>query len=152
MKSELKLLKVSIFNVLGIVKGLSNEQLNEIPSGYSNNLIWHLAHLLVTQKLLIYGLSNNDLNLEASFIERFRKGSKPNRVISHKSCEEIVQSFNQMYDKLNVDLESKIFIEYKNYPTSYKFEITSLNDAISFNNLHFGLHVSSMLKIKTLIK
>lgn len=152
MSSEIKLLSVSISNVLAIVKGLSNEKLNEIPTGYSNNLIWHVAHLLVTQKLLIYGLSGNDLGLDADFVERFRKGSKPDGVVSVEECEKIMLLFKSQLDQLEIDLKNDKFKTYKNYPTSYNFEITSLSDAIAFNNLHYGLHVGAILKMKKSIK
>jgi len=34
------------------------EQLNKIPEGFSNNLIWNIGHIIVTQQVLIYKLSN----------------------------------------------------------------------------------------------
>jgi len=148
MKSELKLLKVSINNVLELVKTLSNQQLNEIPIGSSNNLIWHLGHLLVTHKLLIYGLSGNNIALEVDFVERFKKGSKPNGVVVENECETIKNELKLIFSELEEDLSRGIFKAFKKYPTSYNFEITNLNDAIAFNNLHFGLHVGSILKLK----
>ena len=35
----------------------SLEQLNTIPSGMSNNLIWNLGHVVVSQQKLVYALS-----------------------------------------------------------------------------------------------
>lgn len=152
MESELKLLKVSITNVLALVKNLSNQQLNEIPNSSSNNLIWHLGHLVVTHKLLIYGLSGNDLGLETNFVDQFKKGSKPNVNVSENECETIKNKLKAIFLELEDDLKKDIFKTFKKYPTSYNFEITNLNDAISFNNLHFGLHVGSILKLKKQIK
>ena len=36
-------------NAIAAIEGLSNEQLNEIPEGFSNNIAWNLGHILVTQ-------------------------------------------------------------------------------------------------------
>jgi hypothetical protein len=33
------------------------EQLNKIPEGYNNNLIWNIAHVVVVQQMLVYKLS-----------------------------------------------------------------------------------------------
>lgn len=151
MESELKLLKVSINNVLELTDDLTTQQLNEIPTGSPNNLVWHLAHLLVTHKLLIYGLSNNELNLEPEFVERFRKGSKPNGDVSAEEINVIKSKIKNLSAELENDLENNLFKAYQQYPTSYNFEITNLTDAVAFNNLHFGLHVSSMLKLKKLV-
>ena len=49
--ASFKMLKTSISNVLNLIDGLNNEQMNEIPKGLSNNMIWNVAHLLVTQYL-----------------------------------------------------------------------------------------------------
>ncbi len=147
MKTNLKLLKASISNILGMVKGLSNAQLNEIPVGYANNIIWNVAHLVVTQKLLIYGLSNNELNLDDPFLAAYRKGSKPNGVVGEEECKSIFLLFEYLYAELEEDIETLDFSKFKIYPTSYNFEITNLEEAVTFNNLHFALHFAFLLKL-----
>lgn len=148
MKTNLKLLKASISNISGMVKGLSVDQLNEIPEGYSNNIIWNVAHLIVTQKLLIYGLSGNELNIDDTFLSKYRKGGKPNGIVDEDECKSIVLMFEYLYPELEQDLESLDFTSFKVYPTSYNFEITNLEEALTFNNLHFGLHFAFLLKLK----
>jgi len=147
MKSELKLLQTSIQNVVALVEGLSTEKLNKIPQGFSNNVIWNVAHLTVTQKLLIYGLSDNDLGLSQAFVEKYRKGTQPIANVSEQDCKAIINQFKNQFEDLQQDLNNDIFKTYKEYPTSYNFTITSLQDAICFNNLHYGLHVSTILKL-----
>jgi hypothetical protein len=151
MKANLKLLKVSLSNVLGFSKDLTLEQLNEIPEGFSNNVIWNLAHLVVTQRLLIYGLGGLELGLELEFIDKYKKGSKPEGKVSKEEVDEILSLLSKEFEKFTKDIETGIFKTYKNYPTSYNFEITNFEDAITFNNLHFGLHVSTILKLRKLV-
>jgi len=148
MKTNLKLLKASISNISEMVKGLSNEQMNEVPEGYSNSIIWNVAHLVVSQKLLIYGLSNNELNLDDAFLATYRKGGKPNGVVGEEECKSIILLFDYLYSELEQDLEMLDFSNFKDYPTSYNFEITNLEEALIFNNLHFGLHFAFLLKLK----
>ena len=147
-ETELKLLKVSISNVLKLVNGLSNEQLNHIPEGFSNNIIWNVAHLVVSQKLLIYGLSNNELNLDDDFIVKYRKASRPSGEVNAKDCQAIILLFEYLHEELTQDLNTLDFTSFKTYPTSYDFEITNLDEALAFNNLHFGLHFAFLLKLK----
>ena len=40
-----------------ILDSHSLEQLNTVPEGFKNNLIWNIAHVIVTQQLLVYKLS-----------------------------------------------------------------------------------------------
>ena len=34
----------------------SLDQLNTVPKGYRNSIFWNVAHIVVTQQLLVYGL------------------------------------------------------------------------------------------------
>ena len=151
MNANLKILKVSIANVIGLSKGLTLEQLNKIPDGFANNLIWNMAHLVVTQRLLVYGLCSVDLGLDTEFVDRYRKGTKPEGDVSQKEVGDILELLNSEYEKLAADIKNDIFKSYKAYPTSYNFEITNFEEAVTFNNLHFGLHVSTMLKLRKLV-
>ncbi|WP_205896842.1 DinB family protein, partial [Pseudomonas viridiflava] len=40
--------------ILDLVKDLSIEQLNKIPDGFNNNIIWNIAHLTAAQQNLCY--------------------------------------------------------------------------------------------------
>ena len=151
MRANLKLLKVSISNVVKLAKGLSLEQLNKVPEGFSNNLIWNMAHLVVTQRLLIYGLCGVDLGLDANFVDKYRKGTKPEGCVSQQEVDEVLSLLNNEYEKLKFDTKNNVFKSYKAYLTSYNFEINSFEEAVTFNNLHFGLHVSTMLKLRKLV-
>lgn len=148
MKTNLEILKTAINNVIQLTANLTSEELNKIPEGYSNNLIWHLAHLLVTQKLLIYGLSGNELKLEDEFVSAYRKGSAPVGVVEEQDCNVIFDAFKTQYNQLEKDIEKGMFKSYKPYMTSFNYEINSLESAIAFNNVHYGLHISTILKIR----
>jgi hypothetical protein len=151
MKSNLEILKVSIGNVLALTSELTMAELNEIPTGHSNNLIWNVAHLLVTQKMLIYGLSGNDSGLEKEFIDKYKKGSQPNGNIVEAEVKIIFELFNQQFEALNVDIGKNIFKSYSPYMTSFNFEISSLDNAVAFNNIHYGLHISTILRLKRVL-
>jgi hypothetical protein len=145
--AELKMLNTSINNVLNKIDVLSNEQLNEIPKGFSNNIIWNVAHVLVTQKLLIYGLSNNDMNLDSDFIDRYRKGSFPQHKVLDNEIEFVKSELSNFIKIFKKDISNQIFKSYKTYPTSYNYEITNFNEALVMVNLHYGLHFSTILKL-----
>jgi hypothetical protein len=39
------------------LSGYNLDQLNTIPEGFNNNLIWNIGHIIVSQQLLVYKLS-----------------------------------------------------------------------------------------------
>lgn len=58
-----------------LLEELSLEELNYIPAGFNNNILWNTAHILVTEQLLTYGLSGKEIKMEKEFINRYKKGS-----------------------------------------------------------------------------
>jgi hypothetical protein len=38
------------FAVLKAVEQLTTEQLNKVPDGFNNNIIWNIAHLIASQQ------------------------------------------------------------------------------------------------------
>jgi len=147
IKAELKMLSTSIDNVLTKIDKLSIAQLNEMPEGFSNNIIWNVAHLMVVQKLLIYGLSDNETNLEEVILNHYKKGAKPQYRVVQEEIDYVKAELKKFVPQLEIDIKKNIFKNYKAYLTSYNFEITNFNEAVVMVNLHYGLHVGTILKM-----
>ena len=74
MLTPIAILRQSRLNFLNLIKDYNLDALNRIPEGFSNNLIWNFGHLLVTQQLLAYKLSNLPMLYPDAFIDRFPRG------------------------------------------------------------------------------
>jgi len=143
--------KVIRGNVLGLIEGLSVAQLNKIPDGYKNNIIWHFGHLLATQQLLTYGLSKNEFLLSDNIIEEFRKGTQPEKPYSEDDIEELKFIFSEVINQTELDYNDGVFTEFSDYPTSFGITLTSIEDAVTFNNVHEGLHMGIIMAMKKLV-
>ena len=44
------------------LKHFSLEQLNAVPEGFNNNILWNIAHTMVTHQLLMYKRSGLAMN------------------------------------------------------------------------------------------
>lgn len=66
------------------------EQLNKTPSGFSNNLIWNIGHIVVVQQMLTYKLSGLSMHIPDSFVEKYKRGSKPEQDATQTEVDEIL--------------------------------------------------------------
>lgn len=126
----------------------SLEQLSAIPAGFSNNLIWNYGHVVVTHQLLTYGLSGVEMKIEDEVISKYRKGSKPESIISEQEYDFLKSKFSELPQQFHNDRDKDLFTDFKNYETSYGITLNSIEDATTFNNLHEALHFGVMLSIR----
>ncbi|WP_020528013.1 DinB family protein [Flexithrix dorotheae] len=148
INKALAISRASRNNILKIIESHSIDDLNKIPEGFNNNLVWNFGHIIVTQQLLTYGLAGLELNLDMGIVNKFRKGSKPTSPISSEEVDFLKEKLFPLVDKLEEDLGKKIFENFKTYPTSYGYELNSIQEAIAFNNTHEGMHLGYMLALK----
>jgi hypothetical protein len=127
------------------------EQLNKIPEGFSNNLIWNIAHIVVTQQILVYKLSGLPMMVSDEMVEKYRKGTKPGQDVTQEEAEEIKVLLFDTLHKLETDYNNGIFVNYQEYPTSTGYILKSAVGAIEFNNFHEGLHIGIMMSIRKFV-
>ncbi len=142
---------ISIKNRVLLASFLDNytlEQLNKIPDGFSNSIIWNIAHTIVTQQLLVYRLSGLPCLTSDDLIERFKKGTKPNGDLSQLEVDAIKDLLFSTIEKTKADYQNKVFKEYTEYTVSTKSTLTNVDEAIDFNNFHEGIHLGTILAIR----
>lgn len=151
MEATFKIWKTSRNSYLKFLENYSLEQLNTIPEGMSNNLIWNIGHVVVSQQGLVYRLSGLPMHVSTELMDTYKNGSVPN---GNASLDEVNLIKSLLVSTLNQtisDYENGIFKEYSPYETKTGFSLQNLNDAIEFNNFHEGIHLGFMMKIKKFI-
>jgi len=151
MKTQFEILIKSRELVLQVIDDLTIEQLHTIPKGFKNNIVWNVAHLVVTQQLLLYKLSGVNCLIPDDLIADFRKGTFPTRNFTNEEFDEIKDLLSALPETLIEDYEAEIFQDYEEYETSTGFVLDSLETAIAFNNYHEGLHLGIIRSIKKLV-
>ncbi len=148
MKIQFDVLRKSRELVLKELDGLTLEQIHSIPTGFKNSIAWNVAHLVVTQQLLNYKLSGLNCLCPDELIEAHKKGSTPTKVFTEEEFEEVKELLIGLPDTLEEDYNAGIFKDFKEYPTSTGFVLTSIETAIAFNNFHEGIHYGIIRSIK----
>lgn len=138
-------------NLKEILDSTPYEELMLIPDGFNNNLYWNLAHCVATQQLLHYYLSGNSFRIDKYWVETYKKGTLPNLDVSTSEIEDLGYLLTETSKILAKDYEAGLFTDYSNYPTSFGISLSSIEEAIQFNNVHEGLHYGYALAQKRAI-
>lgn len=59
------------------IEGLTEEDVNVVPEGFSNNILWNLGHVYLDQYLWIAYLTKEPTPIPPGFREWFNYGTKP---------------------------------------------------------------------------
>jgi hypothetical protein len=148
MNIQFDLLRTSRALVLKELEGLTLDQIHAIPAGFKNNIAWNVAHLVVTQQALNYKLSGLNCLCPDNLIEAYKKGTSPTTTFTEEEFEEVKELLIGLPDTLQEDFEAGIFENYTEYPTSTGFVLSSIENAIAFNNFHEGVHYGIIRSIK----
>lgn len=134
--------------LLQLLENHSLAQLNKIPDGFANNLIWNIGHIVTVQQMLVYKLSGLPMMISEDMVETYKKGTKPERDITQKEVEEIKQLLFSTLEQTKEDFEKGIFVNYMEFTTGVGFVVKSAKAAMEFNNYHEGLHMGIMMQIR----
>ena len=127
------------------------DQLNIIPEGFSNNLFWNIAHVVVTQQLLVYKLSGLNMLVADELVDQYKKGTKPEQPATQADVDLIKSLLFDTIDQTQADYGSGVFTHFTEYPTSSGFVLKNVKDAMAYNNFHEGLHLGIMMSIRKLL-
>ena len=144
----------TIYNIrkslLSLIEDLSIEQLNEIPPGFTNNIIWNLAHITAGTQKIFYVRAGLHGPFDEPFVEKYQRGTKPETKVDAQEVAYIkemllssILSFAKEYEKGNFN-----YIPWK---TIYNVEINTMEDAINFVPFHDGLHYGYIMALKRFV-
>jgi hypothetical protein len=137
--------------LLKILDHHSLEQLNKIPDGFKNNLIWNIGHCIASQQILVYKLSGLPLQVSDELIAKYSKGTKPEADVSQEEVNEIRNLLTKTLLQTEKDYKDNVFKNYNQYTTSMGFDLKNVQDALDFVSYHEGIHTGIIMGIKKFI-
>jgi len=137
--------------ILELIKDLSIEQLNKIPTGFNNNIIWNIAHLTAAQQNMCYVRSGLAVTVKEEHFSAFLSGTKPDKFIEKQEIDSIFDALLNSMDRLAADYTSGIFVEFDPWDKRYGMKLNSIEDAINFIPFHEGMHIGYIMALKKLV-
>lgn len=152
MTKQIEIISKTRSFLLDQLKDLTTEQLNKVPEGFNNNIIWNLGHLIAAQQGVCYIKAGVAPRIDEEFINTFKSGTKPERTFSAAEIDNIKNLLFSTLDQLKEDYNHHIFGGYTAWTVRYGVEVTSIDDAITFLPFHEGLHSGCTTALKKLVK
>lgn len=137
--------------LLNFLENHTLEQLNKVPEGFANNMIWNIGHVVVVQQMLVYKLSGLNMLVSDEMVDKYKKGTRPEASVSQEEIDEIKKLLFSTLEQAKEDFANDIFDEYMEFTTTSGFHIKNAKCAMEFTNYHEGMHTGIMLQIKKFI-
>lgn len=127
------------------------EDLNKIPDGFRNNLIWNIGHIIVSQQSLVYKGSGLQMIVSDELVSLYARGTAPHRDISPSEAVELRNLLDSLIRKTEDDYNDGVFTAYNSRKSEMGYDLSTVEDAIAFNNHHEALHLGIMMQLKKFI-
>lgn len=151
MKTEIERIKSIRLYLLDLIKDLSPAQLNEIPTGFNNNIIWNVGHLLVSQQRLCYMRAGVKPVIDEQYLKDYMPTTKPGNPLPEDEINKIKELFLSVLDKLDEDYTQDLFSNYGAFTSPYGIELNNIDAAIDFLLFHEGLHMGYIMGMKRVL-
>ncbi|MCR8667071.1 DinB family protein [Aestuariibaculum sp. M13] len=130
------------------LENTSLEDLNKVPEGFNNNIIWNIGHIVVTQQLLAYKLSGLPMMVDEVMISKYMKGTKPEGVVSQEEVNNIKALLLSTLEKTKEDVENGVFKTFNSYTVSTTGNtLNTIEDAFDFILFHEGMHLGYVMAL-----
>jgi hypothetical protein len=147
----LNTIRVTRKHLLHLIEGLTTEQLNQVPAGFNNNIIWNVAHLISAQQGICYTRAGMPITVDDKFYSPYRPDTKPNGFIDSAEIEMIKELLITSINQLESDYQNNVFKNYAEWATRYGVQITNIEDGINLLPFHDGMHIGYVMALKRLI-
>jgi len=127
-----------------LIDSLTIEELNKIPDGYNNNIIWNFGHIVVSTQTLCYvrtGILQNAASVK--FNEYYKKDTKPSYTVTEEEVAELKAIALESIEKIKEDYANGNFSNITPFTTAtYGAQLNSIEEVlittIGHDNVHYG--------------
>ncbi|WP_238395215.1 DinB family protein [Mucilaginibacter sp. 14171R-50] len=151
IEKQLEIMRRPRLNIVSTLNNFSLEQLNKIPAGFNNNIIWNLGHMIAAQQGVCYKRAGLNTWVDDAFFQRYKPESKPEGPVDAAGFEEIKTLLTTSLDQLEHDYKNGIFGTYPAWTTRYGVTMASIDDALAFLPFHEGLHIGYIMAMRKLV-
>ncbi|NOV03575.1 DinB family protein [Paenibacillus planticolens] len=140
--------------VLLAVEGITEETADRIPGGFRNSIRWQLGHIYVVMERYAFQYMGLPLRMPEGFKEQFEFKTSPLTTpadIAVPSLQELTALLREQPERIRSELSGRLQDSVTPYTTSAGMKLESLEQFLSFNLYHEGMHFSVIKLYKVLL-
>lgn len=136
-----------------LIDDLTIEQLNKVPEGYNNNIIWNFGHIVVSTQTLCYvrtGILEDASTVK--FNEFYKKDTKPTYTVTAEEVAELKATALESIKKIEEDYTNGKFGVITPFATAtYGAQMNSVEEILTTTIGHDNLHYGYALALKKVV-
>jgi len=135
--------------IVSVIRHMTTEQLNLVPRGFSNSIIWNIGHMTASLLEMFYLMTGHGITVEEKYHTGFRIGTHPFWVDQDEVIK-IKHLYLESVGQLDQDYYSGFFEEYE---ASVRMDqsMLSLTDLSNHFLFHEGLHFNNIMTLRRII-
>ena len=134
------------------VHDITTEQFNQVPTNFSNNIIWNLGHVIAAQQGVCYVRSGKALRTDADIFADYKPGTRPDQYIDSLGIDRIKSLLLPTIDTFEKDYLANVFADYTPWTTRYGVELADIKTAAEFLFYHEGIHLGYIAALKKCVR
>ncbi|GLU54723.1 DinB family protein [Dyadobacter frigoris] len=135
--------------ILSVVRNLTTEQINDVPRGFNNSIIWNIGHMTAVQLEMYYLMTGNALKVEEKYHVNFRIGTHPFWV-EEAEIAVVKHLYLQAVGQLDEDYRAGLFKNYDALASPHP-NASALSDITTHFLFHEGLHFNNIMSLRRII-
>jgi hypothetical protein len=152
MNKNIEIVRETRKNLLNLISDLTVEELNEVPKGFNNNIIWNVGHIVAAQQGVCYKRANVDMVIDEAIFLSYKPDTKPEKFVTAEEVEVIKTLLLSAIDQLEIDYNNNLFANYIPWKNRYGVMINNIDELLCFLPFHEGLHYGYVTALKRIVK
>ncbi len=145
MLKAIEIIEKTRLHLLELIKPLTIEQLNRIPQGFNNNIVWNVGHIIAAQQGVCYLRAGIDMRIDTSLHTKYKPETRPEAFVTQEEVDVLKQILITTVAQLQTDYTDQIFSSYIPWTTRYGVAIDNIEQAVGFLPFHEGLHLGYIM-------
>jgi len=127
------------------------EAVNVVPEGFSNNIVWNMGHVICVQQLLVNRRAGLPYTEDRVITQNYRPGTYVEGDVDQEFVDFLKERLVANAVEMETSYQQYEGTSYEPFMTKTRMSLDSIEDAISFDLFHEGLHMAYILQLQRAI-